>query len=38
MREGEGAKMDEFDIIVDMRILSDNRTLRITQIRKKVPY
>jgi hypothetical protein len=38
MREGEGAKMDEFDLIVDIRILNDNRTLRLTQMRKKVPY
>jgi hypothetical protein len=38
VREGEGSKMDEFDLIVDMRILSDNRTLRLTQMRKKVPY
>jgi len=38
MREGEGDKMDEFDLIVDMRVLSDNKTLRLTQLRKKVPY
>jgi hypothetical protein len=38
MREGEGSKMDEFDLFVDMRIMSDNRTLRLTQMRKKVPF
>ena len=35
---GAESKMDEFDLIVEMRIMSDNKTLRLTQMRKKVPY
>ncbi len=39
LRIGANAqKMDDFDLIVEMRILEDNKTLRIIQLRKKVPF
>ncbi len=30
--------MDEFDLIVEMKLANEGKTLRLTQLRKKVPY
>lgn len=30
--------MDEFDLIVDMKLANEGKSLRLTQLRKKVPY
>ena len=30
--------MDEFDLIVDMKLYNEGKNLKLVQLRKKVPY